>query len=789
MKKTTKTKTESAPEPELKLAPPASFAEIGERVSKIALYILIFLMPILFLPWTANVLEFNKQALLIVMVLVALFAWMLKVLISGKISLSLDLVHLPIIVLFLVYLVSTIFSLWFYGSFWGWPQITSESLLSLLGLVLFYFLLINVFERKEIFNVLSLFILSSCLAMLYGILQLFGKFFLPIGFTKTASFNTIGGVNNLGIFAVGLLPLLIVCLIVAKKTNYRIFFIAGIGICTILLFLLNFQIAWWLLIAASVLLIVFGASRRDIFDNRWLTLPMFFLAIALLFSFFRFQIPGLAQPPTEVFLKQQPGLNIAWQALKESPILGTGPGTFIYNFSKYKDISFNQDLFWSLRFEWASSKILTILGTVGVLGILAFLALIGFLVFYGIKSLFSRGRASDNFWLLSAGAFISFLVLSIGFFLYSSNLTIDFTYFLMLGSTMAILVSPKKEFILKPSSLFTLGLTFAFTVIFIFGLGIFILEGQRYIASVSYLKGIGLWQQGQNEKAIEQLERAVKIAPQNDFYWQELSQLYIQNIQAIAESTDLSQEEATKKIQLYINNAVNSAKMAVDSNPENIANWSVRGFIYQSLIGIVGGTKDWAISSYERAEQLEPTNPYFPTQAGISLLKEAGTLAQDKKEEREKLLSDAQEKFEKAIELKADYAPARFQMAMVYQAIGKEAEMLAELEKTKGLAPNDIGLAFQLGLIYYQREDFERAKTELERTIGLSPDYANALYFLGLTYEKLNRRDNAIRVFEKILVLNPDHPIATAVLNNLKTGQEPLKGIIEEEPPQVPIKE
>ena len=115
--------------------------------------------------------------------------------------------------------------------------------------------------------------------------------------------------------------------------------------------------------------------------------------------------------------------------------------------------------------------------------------------------------------------------------------------------------------------------------------------------------------------------------------------------------------------------------------------------------------------------------------------------------------------------------------------------MINELEKTKGLAPEDIGLAFQLGLIYYQKEDFERAKTELERTTSLNPNYANALYFLGLTYEKLDRRDEAIRVFERVVVLNPEHPIATAVLNNLKTGQEPLKGVIEEQPPQAPIKE
>ena len=309
--------------------------ETCERVSKIALYILIFLMPILFLPWTANVLEFNKQALLIVAVFVASFAWIFRGLISGKINLDLSWIHIPVIVLFLIYLVSTIFSLWPYGSFWGWPQTTSESLLSLLGLLLFYFLLINVFEKKEIFYVLSFFVLSVLLATIYGILQFFGKFLIPIDFTKTNSFSTVGGMNNLGIFTASLLPLVVMALVQSKKKLYRVLFLSALIVLFTFLFLINFQITWWLVIAGAVLLVAFGTQKRDVFDNRWLVLPMFFLAVALLLSFLRFQVPGIPQAPLEIFLKHKPSFDIVWQALKERPVLGTGPGTFIYNFSKY----------------------------------------------------------------------------------------------------------------------------------------------------------------------------------------------------------------------------------------------------------------------------------------------------------------------------------------------------------------------------------------------------------------------------------------------------------------------
>jgi len=731
---------------------------------------------------------------LIFLVFISIFAWMLKILISGKASFNFSAVHLPVIVLFLVYAVSTIFSLWRYGSFWGWPGVTSESLISLLGLVLFYFLIVNIFKRKEIFYVIFCLILSGFLSVIYGSLQLFGKYVIPIGFTKAVSFNTIGGVNGLAVFIAILLPLIIIALVINKQKGLRILFVIAALLSAALLLLINFQIAWWLVIVGCALIIAFGTQKRDIFDNRWLILPMFFLAVALLFSFFRFQIPGTPERPVEVFLTHQASFDIAFKALKDSPVIGSGPGTFINNFSKLKDISFNDSSLWSMRFDWASSKALTIMGTVGILGILSFLALIGFFIFYGIRFLFTAAYQKEEegqelFSLLGLGIFISFLTLTIGFFLFKSNLSLDFVYFLLMGCFVSLLYPAKKEVILKPSSLITLVITFGFTMIFIFGLGVLILEGQRYASAISYLEGMKTWQEGKTAETLKYLETAVRISPKADIYWREISQVYLRAMSETAVRTDLSQAEITRQVQLYINSAVNSAKAATETNPKEVVNWSSRGLIYQNLIGIVGGTKDWAVSAYDEALKLEPANPFFPTQAGISILSEVSRLAQDQTEERTKLLAEAEEKFNKAIGLKADYAAAHFQLAIVYQAQGKQAEMISQLEKAKSIAPFDVGLAFQLGLIYYQMGDFQKAQVELERTIVLNNNYANALYFLGLVYDELGQKELSIKVFERILANNPDNGLVIEILKNLRAGQKALNGIIEEQPPIVPIEE
>jgi len=767
----------------------SSIADMAEKVSKVSLYLLAFLLPLLFLPWTANVLEFNKQALLIVLVFISIFAWLLKILITGKAKFNLSFVHIPVGVLFLVYLISTVLSSWRYGSFWGWPQITSESLVSLMCLLLLYLIVVNTFERKNIFYLLSLFVYSAAIAGLYAILQLFGKFIIPIGFTQAIGFNTIGSTNTLAIFAAALLPLAIMLLIVAKEKIYKISFVVSIAVFSVLILMINFYIAWWLVIIGAALIFAFGMQRRDVLDNRWLILPMFFLAVGLLFAFFRFQIPGTPETPNEFFLKQGPTLTIAQKVLSQSPVIGAGPGTFNYNFARFKDVDFNQGELWNINFDWGASKALTILATVGILGFLSLIALIGFFVFYGIIFLFKRKEEEDKVFYLNfaIGIFISFLVLSIGFFLYSSNLTLDFAYFLLMASFIALLYPAKKEFELKPSSLLTLGFTFVITIIFVFGLGLFILEGQRYASASNYLQGMRSWQAGDYEEGLTRLEKAVSISPKVDLYWREIATAYLQNVQIVSAREDLTDDQKRQLVQISVNNAVNAAKASADINPANVVNWEIRGLIYRSLIGTVGGTKDWAVEAYKEAIKLSPSSPYYPTQAGMALLSQVALLSEDAKEEKEKLLTEASEFFNQAIALKTDYASAHFQLSRVYSAQGKEDEMIASLEDAKEAAPSDVGLAFQLGLVYYQKELYEKAKQEFERAVLLNPNYANALYFLGLSYYEVEDKTLAIAVFERILELNPGHGLATQILENMRAGKDALAGIQDEETGGLPM--
>jgi tetratricopeptide (TPR) repeat protein len=759
----------------------------SEIISKYSIYILVFLLPILFLPWTSDMLDFNKQTLLVLLVFTAFFSWIAKVLISGKFSVNLNKTHIAVLVLFLACSASAFFSLDKYGSFWGWPRVTSESLLSLIGLAVLYFLISNAFSKKEIITLVIISAVSSLLAGLLGVFQLLGLF-LPFDFAKSASFNTIGLVGSLGIFLAVFLPLLIILEISAKKWLQIVFGIA-IAITLAALILINYLFVWWLVLVGMAIILLFGALKKDVFDLRWLSLPMFFLVLALFFIILKPQI-SVPLRPMEVFLNQSAGFNIAFQTIKERPILGSGPGTFIFDFSKYKNANFNQSVLWNTRFDGAGSKVLTILATTGILGFISFLILMITAVSYGIKFILNKqdGKNGNLLWLITAGVLTAFIVQAVAYFLYNSNLPLDFIYFFLLAAFIGLSSEEKKDYTLSSSSFLTLCVTFVFTLFLIFGFGLLVLGGQRYFAEVNYFHAQTALASGNLDKGISGMEKAVKANPSSDIYLSGLSQVYLSKAGNLINKKDLSDEEK-KNIQILINNSINAAKIATDSSPNNVAGWSIRGFIYQNLIGIIPGAEDWAITSYDSAVKLEPANPYYPTQQGIVYIKKASLLTEDKASEKNQILEQAKSYFEKAVQLKSDYSPARFQIAMIYQAQGKTTEELQTLEDAKKSSPNDVGLAFQIGIVYYQQKNYQKAKTELERAVGLNPNYANAVYFLGLAYDKLGLRDQAIIQIYKALESNPDNPELKKVIDNLNSGKSALDGIEPQAQPEVPVEE
>src|SRR5258708_7876008 len=112
-----------------------------EKISNLSLYVLVFLIPLWFLPFTQDMLNFQKQALLIMLVIVGFVTWLASVVKKQEINLRTTWLHLLVLGVLIACGISSIASLWQYGSFWGWPANVSDSFITLLFFVLLYFLI------------------------------------------------------------------------------------------------------------------------------------------------------------------------------------------------------------------------------------------------------------------------------------------------------------------------------------------------------------------------------------------------------------------------------------------------------------------------------------------------------------------------------------------------------------------------------------------------------------------------------------------------------------------------
>jgi membrane-associated phospholipid phosphatase len=162
--------------------------EALDKISKISIYFLVFLLPIFFLPFTQNVLDYQKQVLLVSLVSISLICQIIKFLIEGKISFNFHFLHFLILLFLLVFGLSTLFSKSRTESFFGFPLTISQSFLTLLSLTILYFLLNSLFGKKEIFFLLFFFSISILLATLFLNFTTFRKIHFPFRFFKANFF-------------------------------------------------------------------------------------------------------------------------------------------------------------------------------------------------------------------------------------------------------------------------------------------------------------------------------------------------------------------------------------------------------------------------------------------------------------------------------------------------------------------------------------------------------------------------------------------------------------------------
>lgn len=800
-------------------ASPSKLVRMCDAIIRWTLYGLVVLVPLFFLPWTIEVSELNKQLLLLVGASIAGMAWMGKMLVERRFEYRRSIVNVMVVLFTAAYGASAWFSQSRYMSIVGDFGQEKAGFVTVLAFVILYFVIINNVRTTQALNkLLSSIILGGFIAAVFALCQGLGAFLLPFEFAKSNSFNTVGTVASLGVYLAFIVTLSGGLLLsghggTGKLTAFlsKGFLVATSVISLFLIAVIDFWPLTVSLVAASALLIAFSfVHAKNVKSIGGVLMPIAALVVGLLLLVFRF--PVSLGYPSEVMPSMKASAEITLKTLRESPFLGSGPGTFIFDYAKHRAEVVNSTPFWNIRFDRASSRFLTSLATTGLIGTLSWLLVALFLLVSAGRKLF---KADEETWHLLIGVFSAWALLLVSKFLYSSTLTLEFVFWVMMA---VLVVTHRKDFLsvkFENSPRAAMSVSFVFILGLVFTLSGLFVEGQRYAAEIAYANAIRNDKAGGSvDETVKQLDKAVSLNAKNDVYMRNLALAVLVKADrdlAVPPKVDKKEGEKKEDFDARMNAArqeqvnavaqltaaaVNTAKAATDINAKNVANWSVLASVYQSLMGVSEGADEWAQKSYEKALELEPGNPALHVELGKVYVYQSDVARQgmDTKDEKQKKdaetkmnerLNKAVEEFNRSIALKSDYAPGHYNLALALDRQGKLKEAIAKMESVVAYNPKDVGVGFQLALLYFRDGRKDDAVKLLEQVVKISPNYSNARWYLAAMYEEKGDFDKAIAQIEEVLKLNPENDLVKQKLDELKKKKEAPKEAEAQLPPPV----
>jgi Flp pilus assembly protein TadD len=685
----------------------------------------VFLVPVVWVPWLSEQIEFPRQYALVFLVALGVLALVVRMVFQErKITIWYSLLDVFVGAVVGSAVLSTVFSLDLAASLVGDYGRFVDSIFSVLAFGGLYFLITQHKEKVPVFITVVLF--SLTLSLLLGTLSLLGK----VSFEISSQVLAV----QAGVTAVFLVATLSLQKRITAFVSWGALFLS-----LFVLILVDSSIAW-ITVGVGLLVLLLFELRSIQKGQSKTSVTVLVCAGVLLLGFVAWISPPFVQAVAqEPLLSQGDSWQIAQKTITQSPknaVIGSGLGTVGINAALHKPAELASGPLWQVRFD-TMSFIPELLATRGLVGFVSFLALwCMFFLFTGLRFWHIKDRTGHVFFAVMA----SLLVAQFGYY-QTTLFSMLFWVFLALSVSQGQL----KEWVLKLHKFREVEFVGkGFVVLLGIGFVLLAVQGVKlYKADVLFAKAQRIQS---STKQIQYIEEAVSIYSFEPEYRTKLSRAYGAYAKAeLQKPKELQdQESIAQAIQRAIAYAkgTESIQGAVQGAPFRVFAWESLGMLYRD-IQLAPGAVEWGIRSFENAVKLEPTNP--------ALYVELGKLYTINNEPRK-----AQTAFETALMLRPSFWQASVQRALLFEKEGDRSQAIRIL-KELAYSSNETDILFQLGRLLVNDQQFTQGIIYLEKVIQGAPSNSNAYFTLGLAYERIGKTEQARTVFEKVLQLNPNN--------------------------------
>ena len=784
-----------------------SKAALLNKVSYWILLVVTALLPIFFFPISFISTQFGTSLLFSFGVIVSSILYI----ISGISNGSLDLPKPARYVLGFSALVPVVYTLagisngFSRMAFFGYTFDISTVGFVVLSFVYTFLVSVLFIDKKKITQGYMAFGISALVFGLFAAIRIFsaGKF-LSFGIFTSTTASMLGSWNNAAIlFAVSaVLSLITLEMNRGLSKLVRAMLYVGLVLSLFFVALVNFAAIWVILGLVAFLFILFRMfsiySETPVpitWVKRLSKAPRVSVAVLVLSLVFViwsnslgiFLADKLSVANIEVRPSFSTTMEIARSTIKEKPLFGSGPNTFVTQWLTYKPADIVATVFWNTDFTNGIGLIPTLAVTTGLVGILSWLLFLGFYVYLGVKSIFVRLEDGSNRYLVISTFFVSLLLWMTHFVYVPSTVLFVLTFFftgLFFASIYMAGIIPvvNRRFNTNPKVGFVSSLVMVASLVAVVSLGYGLFRNS--LSLWHFQKSSFALNTNNDSKGAESYMLKAIVAVPNDIYYRALSEIQIFKLNEVLAQDPkvVKQEDIQKQFSDGLLNAITAAKSSVDRDASNYLNWVSLGRVYDA-VSIpqlnISGAYESAQLAYIEALKRNPKNPGI-----LMLLARLSATRND--------LKQAESYAQQAIQIKNNYLDAYFLLSQIEVANGNIAGAVKSVTSASVIDPTNPAIFFQLGLLKYNQQDFKGAIEPLEKATTMTPDYANAKFFLGLSYEATGAHDKAIKQFEDLVVSNPDSKEATAILENLKAGKPIFTNAADTKPEkgkELPIKE
>lgn len=750
------------------------------RIGFVSSLLVIFLLPLFFLPTQIVPLGLAKSSLLLlssIIVFVAMFYTIYK---EKKVSLPNTYIILAALLLPIVYTISSLGSKTLVLSIFGYALEvgTAGSIvtLSILFVGAIYFFR----DRAKLIRAITALFLSLSIVAVFALLKVFfGASFLTLNTFYGKMGNPVGAWTDLSVIF-GVLAIVTVFTSEMLPLSGRVnMFVRALFIISVLLLVVtNFSTLWGLTLVSSLILLAYFGTVEKLdgvkFTKRiGVRLAIILAVISLIFlvnpklgskdiATRISEISGVVN--SDVRPNLQSTFDVTQRVLSSNLLLGSGPNTFDKSWLLYKSSETNATPFWNLSFPYGFGFLPTVPSSVGIIGSLVWVIFLGLFLKLGIKSLSQTQESrSDKFLLISTFLVATFLWTAV--FIYPPSIVVLGLAFITTGlfvaSTEVVGAVSSKEIILNSSRLNQFASALV-AILLIVGVGSFGFVSAKKVLAATHFQRALVYANTSTRTLTEvesELGKAITISP-SDPFWSAVSQVQLIKVNNVMNNPSGNDDTDRDNFQNALSAGIAALQNAINLNP-SYQNWIALGNIYSSLVPepiSIDGAYESAQTAYKQAQSLHPLSP----EASLLLAR----LEYDNNNAKA-----ARSYIAEAISKKSDYAEAYYFLSQLEVGENNLKQAIESAETSALLLPTNAGVLFQLGLLKYSNREYKGAIEAFNRSLALVSDYANAKYYLALSLDRTGKTGEAIKILEDLDRTNPNNSAVEDALDRIRDGK------------------